>query len=71
MCNLRLGWQRIDIHGETVVLTGDQHLAAIHILHRVIGAVVAKFHLDGSSADCQSQQLVAHADAKNGHSFLE
>src|SRR6187402_428977 len=38
------------INSKTVVLTGDDHLAGVQILHGMVGAVVAKLHLHGLGA---------------------
>ncbi len=50
---------------EAVVLAGDQHVAAGKFLHRVVCAVVAELHLDGSRAAREPEQLMAEADAEN------
>ena len=44
------------IDREAVVLAGDHHLAGGEILHRVVGAVMAEFHLHGTRTTGQRQQ---------------
>ena len=46
-------WQSVIIDGEAVVLTGNHDLLASQLLHRVVGAVMAEFHLDGTGATRQ------------------
>jgi hypothetical protein len=53
------------IDGEAMVLAGDQHLAGVEVLHRMVGAVVAELHLHGLAAGSQAHQLVAEADAEH------
>ena len=53
------------IHGKTVVLAGDHHYAAIQILNRVVGAVVAVTHFQGLGTGCQRQQLMTQTDAED------
>src|SRR5581483_12239517 len=60
----RVGRQRIGIDGEAVVLRSDQHAAGIEILHRMIGAVMAEWHLARLRAQREPHQLVAEADAE-------
>ena len=61
------GWpQRLRVDRETVVLAGDADPAAVEILHRVVGAVVAEFHLEGRRARGQRHDLVTEADAEVG-----
>jgi hypothetical protein len=59
------------VHGEAVVLAGDHDLARAQVLHRVVGAVVAEFHLFGARAAGQGQQLVAQADTEQGNLRVE
>src|SRR5579864_9846904 len=40
-------WKAAGIDGEAVVLAGDGDGAAVEILHRMIGAVMAELHLYG------------------------
>ncbi|MCY1508168.1 hypothetical protein D9M68_424690 [compost metagenome] len=53
------------VDGEAVVLAGDHHHAAVEVLHRVVGAMVAMAHLHGLGAGGQAEQLVAEADAED------
>src|SRR3546814_9376749 len=59
------------VDAEAVVLAGDEHAPGIEVLHGVVGAVVAGFHLDGLAADGQAHDLVAQADAEGGQLALE
>src|SRR6185437_3271519 len=52
------------VHGEAMILAGDEHTAGIQVLHRVIGAVMAEFHFHRLRADGESENLVAEADAE-------
>jgi hypothetical protein len=47
-----------------MILAGDDHAAGGQVLYRVVGAVVAEFHLDGPGAARQPEQLVPEADAE-------
>src|SRR5690242_15766391 len=58
--------QRRWIDREAVVLAGDDDLAAVEILQRVVGAVVAELHLQSLRARGEAHQLVAEADAEDG-----
>src|SRR5690606_23586872 len=55
----------------TVVLAGDEHAPGLHVLHRMIGPVVAGFHFDGLAADGQPQDLVTQADTEHGKLAFE
>src|SRR5579875_91324 len=66
-----VGGQRRGIDRETVVLRGDQYPAVVEILHRVVGAVVAEFHLDGLRTQRDAHQLVAETDAEQGNLCIE
>ena len=57
--------------GEVVVLAGDLDLPGRHVLHRVVGAVVAERQLDRRPAERRRQQLVAEADAEHRHRRAE
>ena len=59
------------IHRETMVLTGDADAATVQVFHRVVGAMVAKFHLESSGAAGQGQDLMAQADAKGRQAGFE
>ena len=54
-------------HGEAVVLGGDLDLAGAQVLDRVVGAAVAELELERAPAQGQGEQLVAEADAEDGH----
>ena len=56
---------------EAVVLAGDQHPAGGGFQHRVVGAVVAEFHLDRARAGRQGQQLVAKTDAEQRQAAVQ
>ena len=55
----------IHIHGESVVLGGDLHLAGNQILDRLVGATVSEFQFVGTPAQSQTQNLVAQTDAED------
>lgn len=59
-------FQRIGIDGIAVVLAGDLNFSGKQVLDRMIGAPVAKLHLESVSAGGKRQQLVAQADGKGG-----
>ncbi|EIL99181.1 putative thioesterase [Rhodanobacter thiooxydans LCS2] len=63
--------QRGRIHREAMVLAGDQHVAVVQVLHRVVGAVVAELHLQRLAAQRQAHQLVAETDAEQRDLRLE
>src|SRR5512139_852663 len=42
-----IGGQRRRVHRESMVLARDRHPPAVEVLDRMVGAVVAKLHLDG------------------------
>jgi hypothetical protein len=54
-----------------MILAGDEHPAGVDLLHRMIRAVVAEFHLHGLGAARQTQQLMPEADAEHRHVGLE
>src|SRR5450432_2236984 len=56
--------QGLRVDREAVVLARDADPAAVEILDRVIGAVVAEFHLVGACAAGQRHDLVAETDAE-------
>ena len=65
-CSLK----RCAIDGEAVVLAGDLDAAGVEVLHRLVAAAMAELELVGLGADRPAQQLVAEADAENGHDFI-
>ena len=42
-----VGWKRGGIDRKTMVLRGDHHLFGVEVLHWMVRAMVAEFHLDG------------------------
>ena len=63
--------QAIFINGKTMVLTGDHDLAAVQILHRVVGAMMTDFHFYGAGTGRQAQSLVTQANAENRHLLFD
>ena len=59
--------QRIGIDAETVILRGNLDFAGQQILHRMIRAVMPEFQFVGLAAKRQAAELVAQANAENGH----
>src|SRR5471032_2926329 len=57
MRDLCVGGQRGGIDGETVVLRRDHYAAVLEILHRMIRAVMARFHLHGLGSYGQTHDL--------------
>ena len=57
--------QRLAVHGKSMVHRGDLNLIAVHILHRMVRAMMSVVHLDGFCAQCQSQHLVPQANPKD------
>ena len=57
----------IGVHSVAMVLGGDVGPHALQIPDRLVRPPVAVFQLIGLSAVCQRQQLVAQADAEQGH----
>ena len=66
-----VAWQRVDVHREAVLLSGDLHSATLEILHRLIGATMAKLQFARFAAHGQAKDLVAKADAENRQPFLQ
>src|SRR2546430_5473456 len=69
--NARGGRQRRRIDGEAVVLAGNQHLSGILVEHRMVGAMVAEFHLQRLPAHCQAEKLVTKADPERRYADVE
>ncbi len=63
--------KRLRVDRKTMVLTSDHDLPGGHILYRMIGTVVAKLHLDRACARGKPKQLMAKADAEQGHFGIE
>ena len=57
--------QGVGIDGEAMVHRDDLDLAGGHVLHRMVGAVMAVGHLHGLCAHRQAQHLVAQANAEH------
>ena len=53
------------VNRESMVLAGDQHCAVFNILHRMVGAVMAKLHFYRGGATGQAQQLVPKTNAEH------
>src|SRR5262249_60820379 len=53
-----IGRHRRRVDCKTVVLTGDDNLAGIQILHRVVGAVVPELHLQRLRPRREPHQLM-------------
>jgi hypothetical protein len=56
--------QRVLVEREAVVHRRDLDLAGRHVLHRMIGAVMALMHLLRLAAHGDAEHLVAEADAE-------
>lgn len=59
--------QSVWVDCETVVLRGDGDFAGTEILDGLIASTVAEFELVGFGSECVAKDLVAKADAKDGH----
>ena len=59
--------QTVPIKCKAVILTCNQYLPGIKILHRVVGTVMAKLHLGGAGAGSQAQQLHTQAYTEYGY----
>src|SRR5262245_28352486 len=59
--------QRRRVDREAVILAGDDDAAALQVLHRVVGAVMAEFHLQRLRPRREAHELVAQADAEGRH----
>src|SRR5450759_5675598 len=69
--NAHIRRQGCTIDREAVILAGDHHAPSVEILHRMVGAVMAEFHLDGARTARKPEQLVAEADAENRYAGSE
>ena len=49
-----------------MVLRGDHHPTAVEIDHRMVAAMMAELHLDGSGAGREPEQLVPETDTERG-----
>ncbi len=61
------GRDRLAVHDVAVVLRGDGNAPGVEFEHRLVHAAVAEAHLGRAPARGQGQQLVAQADAEDGH----
>ena len=59
--------QRIRVHREAVILRGDFHLPGFQIQDGMIAAVVAELEFVRLPAQGQADDLVAEANAEDGH----
>ena len=57
--NACVSGQGVGIDGETVVLAGDDDFAAVQVLYRMVGAVMAEAHFQGFRTDGEADQLVS------------
>src|SRR5215831_7716836 len=64
MRRLHIGGERGLIDREAMILTRDEDPARFQILHRVVGAMVAEFHLHRLRAGGEPEDLVTQADAE-------
>jgi len=60
--------QAVFIDREAMILARDHYPPRFQILDRVIRSMMAKLHLQCLGACCQSQQLMAQANAEHGNS---
>src|SRR6516164_11019309 len=63
--------ERLLIHREAVVLTRDEHTAGFQLLHRMVRAMVAEFHLHGARAGGEAEDLMAETDAEHREVSLQ
>lgn len=59
-------WQRGGVHRKVVVLRRDLDLAGAHVPDGVVASMVAKGQFERLGAKRLTEDLVAHADAKDG-----
>ena len=57
--------QGLLVDRKAMILARNYNLPGFEILDRVIGAVMAEFHLDGFGARRKRQQLVSEANTEN------
>ena len=67
----QVGRQRGLVDREAMVLAGDEHPARVEFQHRMVGAVMAEFHLHRLRAAREAEQLVAETDAEHRDVGLE
>src|SRR5512132_725141 len=67
VCDLDLRFvQRFGIDGKSVVLRGDLDFACQQIFDRMVSPTMAKFQLEGLSAERQRDELMTQADTEDG-----
>src|SRR5690606_33520945 len=71
MSDTGVGRKGIGIDVEPVILAGDEYTPRVQLLNRMVGAVVAGLHLDRTTADCQTNDLLAKANAEQGNFALD
>jgi hypothetical protein len=59
------------VHSETVVLGGDFDFAGGEVFDGLIRAAMAEFEFEGFAAERLAQNLVAEADAEDGHAGFD
>src|SRR5258706_8967710 len=59
--------QRFGIDGEAVIVRCNLDATADLVEHRMIGAAVSEFQLEGFPAECQAGDLLAKANAEDRH----
>src|SRR5271157_4334357 len=57
--------KRIGIDGEVVIVAGDLHFARIHLLHRMIAAVMSELELISLASKSDPDQLVPETDSED------
>jgi hypothetical protein len=67
----QVGRQGFLVYRKTVVLAGDADAARVEVFDRVIGAMVAKLHLESFGPRSQGHDLVAQANAKGGRAGID
>ncbi len=70
MSGTQRGRQGCLVHRKPMVLGGDHDLATVDVEHRMIGTMVAEFHLQRARAARQPEQLLSQADAEQRHPCL-
>ena len=71
MGGAQVGGQGFFIHRKTMVLAGDGDTTRIQVFHRVVGAMVAKLHLEGFGSAGQGHDLVAQTNTKGGNAGFD
>ena len=63
--------ERIHIDAESVVLCGNFNFLGGQVLHGMIRAVMTELKFEGFAAKSETAELMAEADAKDGHAAEE